>query len=142
MQIKSYGLMFEFMPTKETDYDEIKVTKNYVTQECKNFVLINYFKGEKKNIAYNADGFQTLDKQMYIELYMIEDTNPRKIIYDKKDDSFYRILETPINQEYNPSRKKIYRLPIEFISDSDLRFDSDFVRKKFDELWGELNAYL
>lgn len=139
MRIKSYGLLFDFLPTQESDNEAMPVTKQYVMQECTNFVLVNYFKGEKKNVAFNDEGFQTYTKQMFIEMYMI-DTNPRKILYDKKDNAFYRILEMPINQEFNPSHRKLYRLPIELIADSDLRFDSEFIRNKFDELWGVLNG--
>lgn len=139
MRIKSYGLLFDFLPTQESDNQAMPVTKQYVTQECNNFVLVNYFKGEKKNVAFNSEGFQTYTKQMFIEMYMI-DTNPRKILYDKKDNAFYRVLETPIDQEFNPSNRKLYRLPIELIADSDLRFDSEFIHNKFEELWGVLNG--
>lgn len=139
MKIKSYGLLFDFLPTKEIENEEMPVVKNYVRQDCTNFVLVNYFKSERKNLATNAEGFQNLVKQMYIEMYMI-DTNPRKMLYDKKDDSFYRILETPISQEFEPSKRKLYILPIEFINDSDLRFDDKFIKDKFNELWSVLNG--
>lgn len=142
MRIKNYGLMFEFVPAQESDRKEIAMTNEYVTQECRNFVLVNYFKGEKKNVAFNDEGFQTTNKIMYIEMFMVDDTNPRKMIYDKKDDCFYRILDTPIEQSFDPSKRKLYRLPIEYITDSDLRFNSTFIRNKFDELWRVLNGSL
>ena len=141
MKIKSYGLLFDFLPTQEIENEEMPVVKNYVKQECTNFVLVNYFKGEKKNVAINSDGFQSLVKQMYIEMYMV-DTNPRKMLYDKKDDCFYRILETPISQEFEPSKRKLYRLSIELINNSDLRFDEKFIKDKFNELWRVLNGSL
>lgn len=142
MRIKSYGLFFDFLPTKETMNEKMEVVKDYVTQECTNFAMASYYKGEKKNVAFNEDGFQSYTKQMFIELFMLDTTNPRKMLYDKKDDSFYRILETPINQEYNPSKRKIYRLTIEMINDSDLRFDSQFIRDKFKEMEREINGNL
>lgn len=141
MQVKSYGLAFDFEPTKESYVEnvEIQVTQTYVTQSLTNFVLINYYKREKSLRAFNADGFQNIQKQLYIEMFAL-DTNPRKYIYDKRDDAIYKIVDTPISQEFDPSKRKMYSLPIELVNSSDLRFDLDFIRNKFNELWGVLNA--
>lgn len=139
MRVKNYGLLFDYLPSRETLDTDMPITNQYVTQEFTNFVLVNYYKGERKNVAFNSDGFQSVSKQMYIELYAL-DTNPRKILFDKKDDKFYKILETPINQEFEPNKRKLYTLPIELINDSNIKFDKAFIVDKFNELWEVLNG--
>lgn len=141
MRVKNYGLAFDFVPTQESYIAdlEIEVANQYVTQNLTNFVLINYYKKEKTLYASNTDGFQNITKQLYIEMFSL-DTNPRKYIYDKKDDAIYKIMDTPISQEFDPSKRKIYTLPIELVNNSNLRFNMEFIRNKFNELWEILNA--
>lgn len=141
MRVKNYGLAFDFVPTQESYIAdlEIEVANQYVTQNLTNFVLINYYKKEKTLYASNTDGFQNITKQLYIEMFSL-DTNPRKYIYDKRDDAIYKIMDTPISQEFDPSKRKIYTLPIELVNNNNLRFNMEFIRNKFNELWEILNA--
>lgn len=141
MRVKNYGLAFDFVPTQESYIAdlEIEVANQYVTQNLTNFVLINYYKKEKTLYASNTDGFQNITKQLYIEMFSL-DTNPRKYIYDKRDDAIYKIMDTPISQEFDPSKRKIYTLPIELVNNNNLRFNMEFIRSKFNELWEILNA--
>lgn len=141
MRVKNYGLAFDFVPTQESYIAdlEIEVANQYVTQNLTNFVLINYYKKERTLYASNTDGFQNITKQLYIEMFSL-DTNPRKYIYDKRDDAIYKIMDTPISQEFDPSKRKIYTLPIELVNNNNLRFNMEFIRNKFNELWEILNA--
>lgn len=141
MRVKNYGLAFDFVPTQESYIAdlEIEVANQYVTQNLTNFVLINYYKKERTLYASNTDGFQNITKQLYIEMFSL-DTNPRKYIYDKRDDAIYKIMDTPISQEFDPSKRKIYTLPIELVNNNNLKFNMEFIRNKFNELWEILNA--
>lgn len=139
MRIKSYGLLFDYTNAQEVKRPNIDGITNYLIQELNNFVLISYFKREKKYSATDENGFLNIKQQLFIEFYMT-DTFPRKILYDAKSDLLYRIKDMPINQEFEPSRRRLYELPIELIDSSFLRFDLDFIRAKYKEMLGIYNA--
>lgn len=141
MRIKYYGMLFDYTEALEVQKKNIELDAGYVAQEINNFVLVNYYKREKKYWAIDDNGFQTIKKQLFIELYMT-DTNPRKLLYDKKDDMVYRISDMPIGQTFEPDRRRLYELPIEVIETAKftMRLNMDFIRSKYDELWEVYNA--
>lgn len=140
MRIKYYGLAFDYEPSEEVNFDDVDLVKG-VNQKIHNFVYINYYKFAKSFRAINQNGFMQIDMKLFIEMYMI-DENPRKYIYDDKEGKIFRILETPLEQVFNPAKRKMYQLPIELITNNEMKFDIDFIKAKFNELREVANANL
>lgn len=140
MRAKSNGLAFNFTPAFETPMQNFEeVTNQYVIQDLNNFVLINFYKYEKKQFAVNQDGFQSINRILYAEMPMI-DTNPRNYIYDGKESLIYKVIDMPINPSVDPSKKKLVQVQIELVNTSDLKFDLKFIKAKYDELFGVMYA--
>lgn len=141
MRVKYYGLAFDYEPSTEITHDEESSLVKNINQLIHNFAFINYHKFSKTYRAFSADGFMKYDMKLFVEMYMI-DTNPRKFIYDDKEQAIFRILDMPLEQSFNPAKRRIYQLPIELVTNNDIRFDLDFIKAKFEELKGVANAYL
>lgn len=138
MKKKFYGLMFNYEANSEVEEENLGLSL-YVVQNLSNFILVNYFKTQKRYVATEANGFQTLRQGLFIKLYSVG-VNPRMILYDKDTDMLYRILDMPIEQEFAPNKRNLYELPIELINTSFLRFDKEFIKNKFNEMWGVYNG--
>lgn len=140
MRLKSDGLAFNYTPAQETTMEKFSdLVQVYVTQFLSDFALVNYYKTEKRNYAFNDNGFQSITREMWFEMPLI-DTNPRTFIYDAKDEMVYKVMEAPINPAYNPAMRKLIELRVELINWSDYKFDIDFIKDKYDELKGVLYA--
>lgn len=140
MRVKRYGLLFDYEGTKESEMDNIAYINNYVEQTFNNFVLVNYFLIQKSLTTYKDDGFQNISQQFFIELFMI-DTNPRKLLYDKKSDKIYYVNNTEIAQELEPNRRRLYTLPLQVINEASFKIDTQFIRDKFNQMWEVYNGF-
>lgn len=140
MRIKSYGLLFTYQPTVEVEHQNIQLTK-HLSNVLSNFILINYFKYEKIFQIRLDDGFMTKKTQMFIDLYASK-LNPNELLFDKETNQIYKVMDIPINQEYDPAKRKRYTLPIEMIDSNLLNIDINFVLNKYNYLYEQYNADL
>ena len=141
MRVAKFGMAFNYEPTTQTTIEtgEIIYPDKFLKQRCKDFTLINYYIKEKRFYAQNIMGFNNIEKQLYIEMFLI-DNNPRKYIYDNYSDAIYKVLDTPINVNFDTIQRKMYEIPISLLNTSEIRIDKEFIVNKFNELKGLINA--